>query len=273
MKLYHNRTGRTTRMMNEARRLAEAGRAVYVVMASEGERLAMAKAHADLKALGVSFESIGMLSNLDLGTMTLRGAHPNCAVLVDHHALEQRYRAAIDMIHRFDPEPLPHATALSPIRRSLTGELVTALKVARTYLQRASEVISDYYDEGVAQIDTALAEAASQETSTQHAHVDGIAMIAAERARHQTKYDATHDDARTGDELPIFAGLLVLECMDMHTARVEFNPGNIPNWIAEEVSHHVAKGNALEVAGAVIAAEIDRRRRADRRAGASTGLV
>jgi hypothetical protein len=34
--------------------------------------------------------------------MTLRGAHPNCIVLVDHFAIERRYAAVLEMMHRYD---------------------------------------------------------------------------------------------------------------------------------------------------------------------------
>lgn len=97
-KAKHN--GRTTRMLREARALASAGRAVYVVAASEmhaeqiREMLGDPRIHVEHPGSGCS--------SLDWMTMRLRGAHPNCVVLADHWAIESRFGAALEMLHRYD---------------------------------------------------------------------------------------------------------------------------------------------------------------------------
>lgn len=102
----HNleQTGRTTRMVQEAERLAKTGRAVYLVFATPGHAYQELQKFGADKAvnLGVSFEHLGGLNTLDLAQMRLVGAHSNCVVLVDHHAIELRFGPVLEMLHRFD---------------------------------------------------------------------------------------------------------------------------------------------------------------------------
>lgn len=96
-------TGRTTRLLAEATKLAEQGSAVYVVTATtQHARQLEVAAGEDAAKLGIKFESMGALSNLDWETLTLRGAHQNCEVLVDHYAIECQFRSVLEMLHRFD---------------------------------------------------------------------------------------------------------------------------------------------------------------------------
>lgn len=94
-------TGRTTRMLKHAKQLAAEGRAVYIVVDNSRERnrlfLELGK---DNK--GIDIETPETLGNLDWQTMTLRGAHPNCIVLADHHAIEDRFGAIVSMLHAYD---------------------------------------------------------------------------------------------------------------------------------------------------------------------------
>jgi len=93
-------TGRTTRMLAEAKELAKSGRAVYVIAATQ--------AHArQLKYmmgcdLGIKIEVPSSLGNFDWDQMRLLGAHPNCAVLVDHYAIEMKYASILWMLHKYD---------------------------------------------------------------------------------------------------------------------------------------------------------------------------
>lgn len=98
-------TGRTTRMLEEALRLSSEGRAVYVV----ADNRAHAKTiEAQLAALsppehhGIKVEDGNRFPELDWVTMTMPRAHPNCAVLVDHYAVERRIVLMLQMMHRFD---------------------------------------------------------------------------------------------------------------------------------------------------------------------------
>ena len=95
-------SGRTTRMLQEAKELAQAGRAVYVICANRSHVLALtADRGAELDALGVKFETVESVS-IDWNTLRMLGAHPNCAVLIDHHAIERKFSAVLEMLHRYD---------------------------------------------------------------------------------------------------------------------------------------------------------------------------
>ena len=96
-------TGRTTRMLAEARRLRDEGRAVYVVFDS----LQGWKRYDTPENAGLRFESLSSLRTLDLATGRLVGAHPNCVVLMDHYAVERHFRWMLDQWTRFDPKETP----------------------------------------------------------------------------------------------------------------------------------------------------------------------
>ena len=98
-------TGRTTRMLADAKSKATEGRAVYVIAANEAERRRMQQALGqDAPSLGIKVETPGSLGNFDWRSMRLKGAHPNCVVLVDHFAIEQQFAAVLEMLHRYDPQ-------------------------------------------------------------------------------------------------------------------------------------------------------------------------
>jgi hypothetical protein len=105
-------TGRTTRMLRHAVNLARAGKAVYVIAdnARDMHRLAN-EIHQFLpKRLpdgaifnhGIKFETPDTLGAFDWKKLTVPGAHPNCVFLVDHHAIEDRFRAVLEMLHAYD---------------------------------------------------------------------------------------------------------------------------------------------------------------------------
>jgi hypothetical protein len=102
-------TGRTTRLLADAKRLAAEGRAVYVVTATENLRRWMERmAGVDAQALGIRFETPASLKNaglfFDWHTMSLRNAPPNSVVLVDHSAVETTFAAVLEMLHRYDSQ-------------------------------------------------------------------------------------------------------------------------------------------------------------------------
>lgn len=103
----NRQTGRTTRMLEHAKQLAAQGKAVYVIAAN--------KQHADQLAVALGGERMGVdigdgikvetpesCSNFDWHTMSLRGAHPNCVVLVDHFAIERRFSRILEALHAYD---------------------------------------------------------------------------------------------------------------------------------------------------------------------------
>ena len=101
-KLRH--TGRTTRMLEHAKQLALAGRAVYVIADNERDirRLEAECFKTGASNLGIKFETPNSPGNFDWEQMRLIGAHPNCVVLVDHHAIEDRFSMVLDMLHAYD---------------------------------------------------------------------------------------------------------------------------------------------------------------------------
>lgn len=99
------RNGRTARMLNEAIALSAQGRAVYIVAAHAAHAVALRRLlrreigdRSDIKV-----ETPDDLGNFCWETLSLRGAHPNCVVLVDHWTIESRFGRLLEMLHRYDP--------------------------------------------------------------------------------------------------------------------------------------------------------------------------
>lgn len=103
------RSGKTTRMLNDAVIQARNGRAVYVVADTKLLARMLECTLDDMlgeesKKLGIKFESAQSLSNFDWMEMRLYNAHPNCVVLVDHYAIECKFGFVLEMLHRYDIE-------------------------------------------------------------------------------------------------------------------------------------------------------------------------
>jgi len=99
-------TGRTTRMIEHAKRLQAEGRAVYVIAANADHARMLRGMLPDDTTISVDTpESCG---NFHWPTMMLRGAHPNCAVLVDHYAIESRFAPMLAMLTAYDAPPTEH---------------------------------------------------------------------------------------------------------------------------------------------------------------------
>lgn len=79
-------TGRTTRMLEEAKRLCSEGREVYIIVANEYERLRIRKLLRDNP--GISVETSYSPGDFDWDAMQLRGTNRNCVTLIDHYAIE-----------------------------------------------------------------------------------------------------------------------------------------------------------------------------------------
>lgn len=88
-------------MLEHARELSNQRRAVYIVAANEQHADMLRKQLGD-EPHGIKVETESSLGNLDWETLTLRGAHPNCAVLVDHYAIESRFGRVLEMLTRYD---------------------------------------------------------------------------------------------------------------------------------------------------------------------------
>lgn len=108
----HRQTGRTTRMLAEAFKLAREGKAVYI-LAADSRHMSHIEEMADsllgagkARFLGIKFDTLTTLSTFDFQTMQLRGAHPNCCVLVDHWTIESRYAKMLEELHRYNDPTL-----------------------------------------------------------------------------------------------------------------------------------------------------------------------
>lgn len=96
-------TGRTTRMIQEACRLAACGFAVYILTETRNEAKLLAKrvdeawyhyaARSPGQPNGIKVETPGDLGNWHWERMELVGAHPNVKVLIDHNLAEHRIEA------------------------------------------------------------------------------------------------------------------------------------------------------------------------------------
>jgi hypothetical protein len=93
-------TGRTTRMLAEAKELAKSGKAVYVIAATQAHvRQLEEMIGADMRNLGIKIE---VPRDFCWDQMRLLGAHPNCVVLVDHYTIEMKYAPILRMLHKYD---------------------------------------------------------------------------------------------------------------------------------------------------------------------------
>ena len=113
-------SGRTTRMVKHAIQLAEQGRAVYIMVARATAIHAVESIPVDgipfrdfnrSSGLGLQIETPETLANFNWETLSLRGAHPNCVVLVDHFLIEATFHKMLTMLHQYDaPSTTPAAT-------------------------------------------------------------------------------------------------------------------------------------------------------------------
>lgn len=96
------RSGRTTRMLERAKKLNAEGRAVYVIADNKAE-VNRLKILLGKDIGGIKVETQESLSlNFDWCTLRGPGMRPNCAVLVDHHAIEDRFAAVLKELHAYD---------------------------------------------------------------------------------------------------------------------------------------------------------------------------
>lgn len=119
---HNDRTGRTTRMIAEAKRLASLNRAVYVVV-SEAQQKQLQQEFDDAGFPRIKVETLSTLGQYDLKTMRVRGAWPNCEFLFDHFVLEFHFQKMLAELHRFDlpAHPLRHEDLDYQIRSKEKG--------------------------------------------------------------------------------------------------------------------------------------------------------
>ncbi len=94
-------TGRTYRMMKEARQLSSQGKAVYIIAANERDAVRLRRELGN-EPHGIKVETAGSLDNFDWQSLRLLGAHPNCVVLVDHYAIEIKFAKILAELKRYE---------------------------------------------------------------------------------------------------------------------------------------------------------------------------
>jgi len=120
--------------------------------------------------------------------------------------------------------------------RERIGELEAKLVAADTEAERLRTVLGSAQGE----IDKLLAKLAAAETALHR--TDGVAMIAAEREKQRAKWSDAHDDQHVRRELAINAAAILTE--------------QSGTWGLGE--RHDSRLDRLVIAGALVAAEIDR---------------
>jgi len=117
------RTGRTSRMLEEARVAARSGCAVYVLASSqrEADQLRRQFGERDAEQLGVKFEATNTPGNFDWNSLTLRGAQPNCRIFVDPHAIESRFGHLLRAYHAYDDVPRDPGSRLPVFKVGAAG--------------------------------------------------------------------------------------------------------------------------------------------------------
>ena len=99
----NRQTGRTTRMVEEAIDLANKGRAVYILADNYNHAENIRELFGeDPETYGIKIETEGDLGNFDWQTLSLRGAHKNCIVLIDHYTIENKFSRIIEALHKYD---------------------------------------------------------------------------------------------------------------------------------------------------------------------------
>lgn len=104
----NERSGRTSRLIEHAKELASKGRAVYVVAhnADHAELLRQKMGTVSLgfkNGSGIRVEPCDSV-NFEWSTLSIIGAHPKCAFLVDHYTIEQRFAHVLEMLNQYNKE-------------------------------------------------------------------------------------------------------------------------------------------------------------------------
>lgn len=97
------RTGRSTRMMHHAFELAKQGRAVYVAVTSTERAHELEKYRRENAPWSTGIKVLDSSElDIDWERLTLRGAHRNCVLLVDHAVIQRKYSRVLRMLQQYD---------------------------------------------------------------------------------------------------------------------------------------------------------------------------
>lgn len=124
---FNRRTGRTTRMLQDAIKMAVMGHAVYVLCGTEQDVINMkdlVSSRKDLSdvingfkhddgSIGLnikfeSFKSIGGSEMIDWNKSKLINAHPSCKLLIDHRVYECQFGELLENYHLYDLQTITH---------------------------------------------------------------------------------------------------------------------------------------------------------------------
>lgn len=122
-----HRTGRTTRAVAEAINLAEAGYYVFFVTGSASPHHTVLHLLSTAMRAGTQPKDVGCAkvyigsrggsvqvmhvqsTEFNSETLTVRGAHPSCRVVIDPNAMEYMFGLQLRAYHKYDKEPTDEA--------------------------------------------------------------------------------------------------------------------------------------------------------------------
>ncbi|MFV0408826.1 MAG: hypothetical protein ACK5LJ_03735 [Paracoccus sp. (in: a-proteobacteria)] len=110
IKLNARKSGRTSKMIEEAIELQNQGRAIYILCTQESIQYIEELAHKICSTKNIElpqsikFETIQSIGRetIDWKNCSLYGAHPNCRLLIDHYVWEKEFGWAINGFHKYD---------------------------------------------------------------------------------------------------------------------------------------------------------------------------
>lgn len=89
-------------MVQKAMGLNQSGKAVYIIAANLAEQHRIENLLPEHLRNQIKVETPDAPGNFSWEHMMLIGAHPNCAVLADHFAIECRFAAMLKELHAYD---------------------------------------------------------------------------------------------------------------------------------------------------------------------------
>lgn len=156
-------------MINEAKKLAADGRAVYIVAANkiEAENI---QYRIGAKTSSIKVNTEITLSNFDWETMSLLGAHPNCVVLVDHYAIESKFPKLLEMLYRYDKKDLSEVSddKQYPALKEIEDNIDEYIKLAESNMGRIEREYFKQLEQNNAKMFEALKEAMMDLDAIEH---------------------------------------------------------------------------------------------------------
>lgn len=106
-------TGRTSRMIQDAICVAQAGKLVYIICDNIDQRKAVEKqVERFVYSNSIRVCEPQHVGEINWETLTIKGQASNTTVFVDHLVIENRLNAALDMLNRWNPDTIESVTPL-----------------------------------------------------------------------------------------------------------------------------------------------------------------